>query len=392
MGEMAASEASKQKEIEKASIARGKMAEDSAWEDRIDTAVRDEFLMEEACEYSYQHLTESEKVWYDNIKDILASFGTRVLLLDGPMDDGCGEDTIDRIFNCVMNDHPEFFYVRGYSYTRYSREGQTVGYAFTGNYELTIDEARTRKTEIETAAEMMLDNLPADADQYEKVKYVYETLIKTTEYELDAPDNQNIYSVLANHRSVCQGYAKTTQYLLNRLGMECTLVVGTVESGEKHAWNFVKIDGEYYYLDTTWGDASYLMSEKAEETGWVPEISYDYLNITSDEIEKTHHADDREILPVCTSIAANYHVRSGTYFTDYDTEQLSAVFDSAEAAGRSEVNIKCCDSNTYDRMFVMLVADRGVFKYLKDREKGITYIKNDNLFTLTFWMTNSEQM
>ena len=54
---------------------------------------------------------------------------------------------------------------------------------------------------------------------------------------------------------------KGTQYLLNRLGVFCTLVDGYGKNNERHAWNLVEVDGEYYYVDTTWGDASYTIGE-----------------------------------------------------------------------------------------------------------------------------------
>ena len=78
--------------------------------------------------------------------------------------------------------------------------------------------AAKRLEEIDAAASRILSGISPDAGDYEKVKYVYDTLIRETDYELGAPDNQNIYSVFVNHVSVCQGYAKATQYLLNRLG------------------------------------------------------------------------------------------------------------------------------------------------------------------------------
>ncbi len=60
-----------------------------------------------------------------------------------------------------------------------------------------------------------------------------------------------MYGTLVNRLSVCQGYAKTYQYLLNQLGIENYLC-----SSEKlvHVWNIVELDGVYYHVDVTYDD------------------------------------------------------------------------------------------------------------------------------------------
>ncbi len=59
-----------------------------------------------------------------------------------------------------------------------------------------------------------------------------------------------------NKKTVCQGYANATQYLLTLLGIPAVVVTGTAE-GDTHAWNLVQLDGAYYFMDTTWGNSSY---------------------------------------------------------------------------------------------------------------------------------------
>lgn len=350
-----------------------------------------DFLMEEAFPYAYGSLSEAEQIWYHDIEEILGSFRETGTLRSEGLRAGLNEENIDKIFQCVLNDHPELFYVEGYSYTKYTRGNVLVSVEFSGTYSVDLETAQKREEEIQSAADAILAGIGSDASDYDKVKYVYETLIRNTDYDLNAADNQNIYSVFVHHLSVCQGYAKATQYLLNRLGIECTLVLGTVETGEGHAWNLVKVDGDYYYVDTTWGDVSYQTEESASQEGAqtvMPEINYDYLNVTSEELLRTHIIGGQVPMPVCTATAANYYVREGSLFVSYDREQMAALFQRAIENGQKDLTIKCADAACYGEIMTALIDNQEIFNYVENRESGVAYAQNDKQLSLTFWVTN----
>lgn len=354
------------------------------------------FLTEGNCFYARATLSETEQIWYNDMERILGSFGRQKYLSQEGLDAGLDEESIDKIFQCVLSDHPELFYVDGYSYTKYSRGTTLTAVEFSGTYNVDLDTAVERAETIELAAEQILSGIPAEASDYDKVKYVYDTLIRQTDYDLNAADNQNIYSVFAGRSSVCQGYAKATQYLLNRLGVECTLVLGTVETGEGHAWNLVKVNGNYYYVDTTWGDVSYQMEDtpSGEEAGdgsgriAMPEINYDYLNVTTAELLRTHSIGGQVPMPLCVATEANYYVREGAYFTFYDREQMEALFRKALEEGRADVTIKCADEPCYREVVEGLIDGQEIFRYLSDEEGRVAYAQNEKQLSLTFWVTN----
>ena len=62
----------------------------------------------------------------------------------------------------------------------------------------------------------------------------------------------NIVGGAAYRSGVCEMYAKTYLYLCSLGGVECIFVSGY--AGESHAWNYVKLDGEWYAVDVTWDD------------------------------------------------------------------------------------------------------------------------------------------
>lgn len=344
-------------------------------------------LEEGGSRFAYVSLTAEEQLWDEEIEQALGSMAETIKLSEEPLEAGLDETDIDRIFQCVLIDHPEIFYTTGYTYTKYSRGERTVGIDFAGAYEISRKDAALKAEQIRAVADEWCAEVPAGASEYDRVKYVYEKIIFSTDYDLSAPDNQNIASVFLGGTSVCQGYAKATQYLLNHLGVLCTLVQGTVDTGEAHAWNLVQVDGSFYYVDTTWGDASYQMEDGSGEST-LPEINYDYLCVTTEDLLRTHSIDSVVTMPECTDRAANYYVREGAYFTEYDEVQMQEIFDRAWESGRTDVTVKCADEGCYQTICDALIGEQEIFRYLPENHSTISYAQNEKQLSLTFWVTN----
>ena len=363
----------------------GQVAEETTAES--DNTESCSLLEEGGSRFAYESLDAQEQIWYGEIEQALGEMTDTVKLSTEPIGQGLDEQDIDRIFQCVLIDHPEIFYTTGYTYTKYSRGDRTVGIDFAGTYSLPREEAVNKAEEIRGRASEWLSDIPSDASEYDKVKAVYEKIIFSTDYDLNASDNQNIASVFLGNSSVCQGYAKATQYLLNHLGVMCTLVQGTVDTGEAHAWNLVRVDGDYYYVDTTWGDASYRMEDGSGQEA-LPEINYDYLCVTTQDLLRTHRIESVVNMPECTATQANYYVREGVYFTSYDAEQMQSIFDRAWESGRTEITLKCADEECYREICRVLIDEQEIFSYMPENSSTIAYAQNGKQLSLTFWVTN----
>ncbi len=344
----------------------------------------------EADTFAYDALNDGEKLWYRDINSALSHMETDRELSREGLKAGLSEEDVDRIFQCVLMDHPEYFYVEGYTYTKYTRLERLIRLEISGCYSCLLEEAIEKQRQIEEGAEKFLKEIPKEASDYEKIKGIYEAIILQTEYDQEAPDNQNLYSVLAGGRSVCQGYAKAFQYLLNRLGIPCTTVFGEVFSGEGHAWNLVKADGEYYYVDPTWGDTSY-QAEDGAETLNPPDINYEYLCVSTDQLLKTHVLNSVVPLPECTHMEDNYYVREGAYITSDAEQALETFFAKAEAKQQKTVTLKCASEEIYHALKEKLIEEQKIFEYLPSFGGRMAYTANEGQLSLTFWEAQSEQ-
>ncbi len=206
--------------------------------------------------YAYHCLDKEKQQIYLEMLDALTGIesGVHLSTVDKSM--------LDVVFACVMNDHPELFYVEGYQFTEYMIDTAVTEITFSGTYSMTADEIGQAQLSIVQRLRDCFAQIPLNEDEYNTVKYLYEWLINNTEYDKTVENNQNICSVFLQGKSVCQGYAKAMQYMLQQAGIQCLLVTGFT-NGERHGWNLVRVNGNYYYLDPTWGDASYTAGQTA---------------------------------------------------------------------------------------------------------------------------------
>ena len=296
--------------------------------------------------YYFQQLDEREREVYGKIRDGLLAFQEEIELEDASTEE------IDRLYGLVMKDYPEIFWCDGAgsvvtSSASFGLSGRRA--ALRPEYNCLEEEKEERRSRIEGEADQCLSGIDSQAGDYDKILYVYEYVIGGVEYDLSAPDNQNIYSVFVGRRSVCAGYAKAVQYLLERLDVFCTYVSGTAvsQAGEGgHAWNLVRCEGQYCYVDATWGDPVY-RQEESRETADSPEIAYDYMCCDDTRLFRTHTPDKDQVLPVCSSMAYNYYVVNGMYYESYDAQTVLQAMNRSIAAGEGMTVLKFSGPEVY---------------------------------------------
>lgn len=345
----------------------------------VDDAQVDSLLSKQYGRYCFDTMDSSQRRLYGELLYIINNHLEEVKVSTKNSDD------LKFVFQCIYNDHPEIFWVTGYTYTRHTSGDKILYLTFSGKYIYTKDECDSYKREIDLYVSRFLSGAPSLSSDYDKVKYVYEYIINNTDYVVNAKDNQTIVSVFVYGKSVCQGYAKATQYLLEKLGVKSTVVTGTVSTGEGHAWNLVNADGSYYYVDTTWGDSSYNIPI-AYSSDVTPAVNYDFLNITTDEISKNHIFKNIVALPKCVATQDNYFIKENLYFTSVDNVRLKEAFNKAYNLKKKYITLKCSDAVVFSNMYEELITNQKIFKYLKNADDSIMYSISDEAMEFIFWL------
>ena len=112
--------------------------------------------------------------------------------------------------------------------------------------------------------------------------------------------------VLLQGTGVCESYALAYHILLHEYGIDSVYATG-YSRGELHAWDLVKIDGEWTYVDTTWDDPAGGTDAVSGNEG------YDYFGMNDVLLGRDHDwtYGNVNVPPKAETLNHNYLLKNG---------------------------------------------------------------------------------
>ena len=152
------------------------------------------------------------------------------------------------------------------------------------NYRFDKDFFQKYETGVQNAVEDMDVAGKSDYDKaYAVCKWIGNR--KNIKYNLDYAKNQSGMYAMVERQAVCAGMTKLCNYMGRYVGLDVIDEEGATAT-DRHAWNLMKIDGEWYYSDPTNCKSDISTYESFLQ-------GYDWLRITTTAIDEAYK-DDRD--------------------------------------------------------------------------------------------------
>ncbi len=190
-------------------------------------------------------------------------------------------------------------------------------------------------TAIDNATEEILMYVDEEMTDFEKVLTVHDYMVLEYDYD-DTLSNFDI-SIMITKTGVCMAYVMAFTHLMNELGIECSFVSSL--DAMNHAWNIVKLDGEWYHIDLTWDDLGThngqvshkftLLSDNKIQSLDQPHFGYDLKDImaSSERFDTEHwHSGGAAVV----TIDRVYYYVDGNKLTDQNGKVIMENLDGGD--------------------------------------------------------------
>lgn len=289
------------------------------------------------------NLSSAQKQAYQQIVDGVKAFKATIAVTSS-----LTLDQVEAVFTAINNNEFTYLQMSTRMTTYYDKSSGKVN-SVKIEYNYNASETQAMLTKLEARVQQILGGIKSGMSEFDKLKYLHDTIIKNCTYDLNAPNPYNAYGALVEGRAVCEGYSKAMALLCKRAGIECAIVTGKGDNVE-HMWNMIKFNGNWYHMDVTWDDPTGHSDPDY--------VGYAYFNITTAQIMQSHTIDTGSpySVPVATATEGNYYVYTRTYASTY-AEATNIIMNEAirlNSSKGSVVTIKISDSAAYQSICTSL--------------------------------------
>ena len=181
--------------------------------------------------------------------------------------------------------------------------------------------------------ECRAQNLSSD---YDNALWLHDWLIFNADYD-ESKTIHEAAGVLLQGKGVCESYALAYQLLLGEIGIPSIYATGYA-GGDLHAWNLIKLDDSWVYVDCTWDDPIGGGNE-----------GYGYFGLSDKLLSRDHMWNaDMSKLPKATTDEYNYLMRNGAKIFSTE-EEMNTVLSAALEQKETPINyltwVKNCVRN-----------------------------------------------
>lgn len=282
----------------------------------------------------YEALSDEEKALYEQVRDAVLGFEDFVKF-DPPVT----RETARKIYSLVYSQERNYFWLSNIFYAPDSEVSM-----LRINYLYEREDAEIKRAELDFAASTVLGGISEGASDFEKVVYFHDKIVKSCSFSTDKLHVNSAYGVLVTGYGQCEGYAAAMALLCDKAGIPNYIVCGKNTEGSTHAWNKIRLDGEWYNADCTWDDPIIKRND--------PDfVRHDYLLVKDSEIEgKTHFTDELyKGHTSCESGRLNYFNGKGLSFDAVaeGVDEIVRQLKDKGYKGEREVEIRFSDKDAF---------------------------------------------
>lgn len=206
-------------------------------------------------------------------------------------------------------------------YSFYVRATDSAGN--TGSYveNFTLEDDGAHPTTESIVASLAAQCLAAGCTtDFEKALWMHDWLTMNASYDLSY-SHYSADGVLVRGTGVCDSYRRAYAMLMNAVGVETISV-----TGGNHAWNQVKMDGEWYNVDVTWDDP--IDASGTQQPAASGREHHLYFGLP-DEIMRVDHTFETDSKQ-CTAYEMNYFLHTGkvSIWTEGYISEISSALDN----------------------------------------------------------------